>query len=45
MYDADIRAEYDAMIKQVDTIAEMAKIRKSMHFYTDDIEWTDAGMS
>ena len=45
VYDDDIRAEYDAMSKQISTIAEMAKISKSMHFYTDDIEWTDAGMS
>ena len=45
VYDTDIRAEYDAMSKQVYTIAEMAKIHKSMHYYTDDIVETDAGMS
>ena len=45
VYDADIRAEYDAMNKQITRIAEMAKIHKSMHFYTDDIVETDAGMS
>ena len=45
MYDADIRAEYDAMSKQIEEIAEMARIRKSLHFYTDDIVETDAGMS
>ena len=45
VYDADIRAEYDAMSKQIGTIAEMAKISRSMHFYTDDIVSTDAGMS
>lgn len=45
MYDTDIRAEYDAMSKQIEEIAEMAKIHKSMHFYTDDIVDTDPGMS
>ena len=45
VYDADIRAEYDAMSKQIGTIAEMARIRKSLHFYTEDIIETDAGMS
>ena len=45
VYDAEIRAEYDAMSKQISTIAEMARIRKSLHFYTDDIVETDAGMS
>ena len=45
VYDADIRAEYDAMNKQIEGIAEMAKIHRSMHFYTDDIVETDAGMS
>lgn len=45
VYDTDSRAEYDAMRKQIGTIAEMAKISKSMHFYTDDIEQTDAGRS
>jgi hypothetical protein len=45
VYDADIRAEYDAMSKQIGAIAEMAKISRSMHFYTDDIVSTDAGMS
>ena len=38
VYNADIRAEYDAMSKQIAAIAEMAKISRSMHFYTDDIE-------
>jgi hypothetical protein len=33
------------MSKQISTIAEMAKISKSMHYYTDDIVETDAGMS
>ena len=45
MYDADIRAEYDAMSKQIEEIAEMAKIHKSMLFYTDGIESIDPGMS
>ena len=45
VYEAEIRAEYDAMSKQIGTIAEMARIRKSLHFYTDDIMETDAGMS
>ncbi len=45
VYDDDIRAEYDAMNKQISGIAEMAKIHKSMHFYTDEIESTDPGMS
>ena len=45
VYDADIRAEYDAMSKQIEEIAEMARIRKSLHFHTDDIVETDAGMS
>lgn len=45
VYDADIRAEYDAMNKQIEEIAGMAKIHRSMHFYTDDIVETDAGMS
>ena len=45
VYEAEIRAEYDAMSKQIGTIAEMARIRKSLHFYTDDIIETDAGMS
>ena len=45
VYDDDIRAEYDAMNKQIAGIAEMAKIHRSMHFYTDDIVETDAGMS
>lgn len=45
VYDTDIRAEYDAMSKQIEEIAEMAKIHKSMHFYTDDIVETDPGMS
>ena len=41
----EIRAEYDAMSGQIDEIAESAKISESMHFYTDGIEWTDAGKS
>ena len=45
VYDAAIRAEYDGMSKQISQIAGMAKISKSMHFYTDGIEHTDAGMS
>ena len=45
VYDVDIRAEYDAMNKQIEGIAEMAKIHRSMHFYTDGIESTDPGMS
>ena len=45
VYDDDIRAEYDSMNKQICTIAEMAKIHRSMHYYTDDIVETDAGMS
>ena len=45
VYDPVIRAEYDEMHRQISHIAEMAKISKSMHFYTDDIVSTDAGMS
>ena len=45
VYDADIRAEYDEMSKQIRQIAEMAKISRSMHYYTEGIESTDAGMS
>ena len=45
VYDADIRAEYDAMNKQIEEITGMAKIHRSMHFYTDGIESTDPGMS
>ena len=45
VYDADIRAEYDAMSRQIAGITEMAKIQRSMHFYTDGIESTDPGMS
>ena len=45
MYDPVIRAEYDEMHRQISQIAEMAKISKSMYFYTDDIVSTDAGMS
>ena len=41
----EIRAEYDAMSGQIDEIAESSKISESMHFYTDGIEWTDAGKS
>jgi len=33
------------MSKQIAGIAEMAKIQRSMHFYTDGIESTDPGMS
>ena len=45
VYDPVIRAEYDEMHRQISQIAEMAKISKSMYFYTDDIVSTDAGMS
>ncbi len=45
VYDADIRAEYDEMSRQIGQIAETAKIARSMHFYTEGIESTDAGMS
>lgn len=45
VYDDGIRAEYDAMHKQIGRIAETAKISKSMHFYTEGIEHTDPGMS
>ena len=45
MYDPDIRAEYDGMHRQICRIAETAKISKSMHFYTEGMESTDAGMS
>jgi len=45
VYDDDIRAEYDAMNKQIAGIAEMAKIHRSMHFYPEGIESTDPGMS
>ncbi len=45
VYDPAIRAEYDAMHGQIGSIAEMAKISRSMRFYTEGIESTDAGMS
>lgn len=45
MDDEAIRAEYDEMHSQVDEIAEMARISRSMLYYTDGIESTDAGMS
>ena len=45
VYDDDIRAEYDAMNKQIAGIAEMAKIHRSMYFYPEGIESTDPGMS
>ena len=45
VYDPDIRAEYDGMHRQICRIAETAKISKSMHFYTEGMESTDAGMS
>ena len=43
--EATIKTEYDEMYSQISTVVEMAKISKSMHFYTDDIVSTDAGMS
>ena len=45
MEDEAIRAEYDAMMADIDTIAEMARIAPSLMFYTDNLESTDAGMS
>ena len=43
--DPEIREEYGEMSGEIDLIADMAQIRKSMHFYTDGIESTDPGMS
>lgn len=43
--DAEIRAEYDEMAGQTDLIVEKAKIKRNMRFYTEGLEWTDAGMS
>ena len=43
--DADIRAEYDEMAGQISLIVEKAKIEPNMSFYTEGVEWTDAGMS
>ena len=43
--DADIQAEYDEMAGQTGAIVEKAKIKPNMSFYTDGLEWTDAGMS
>lgn len=43
--DAAVRAEYDEMHAQVDEIVEMARISRSMRYYTDDVVTTDAGMS
>lgn len=43
--DPEIREEYGEMFGEIDLIADMAQIRKSMHFYTDGIESTDPGMS
>jgi len=45
MDDEDIRAEYDAMSGRIDEVVDMARFAPSMHFYTDDIVETDAGMS
>lgn len=45
VYDPDVRAEYDEMHGQIPGIAQMARISRSMHFYTEGIESTDAGMS
>ena len=45
MEDAAIRAEYDEMHSQIDEIVEMARISRSMHYYTDGIEYTDSGRS
>jgi len=43
--DPDIWAAYDAMASRIDEVVEKAKISRSMHFYTEDVEWTDAGIS
>jgi len=43
--DEAIRTEYDSMSAQIGEIVEMARISRSMHFYTEGIESTDAGMS
>ncbi len=45
MEDEAIRAEYDEMSGRIDEVAEMARFAPSLHFYTDDIVETDAGMS
>lgn len=45
MEDEAIRAEYDEMHSQIDEIVEMARISRSMHYYTDGIEYTDSGRS
>ena len=45
MDDEAIRAEYDEMHGQIDEIVEMARFSKSMHYYTEGIEWTDSGRS
>ena len=45
VYDADVRAEYDNMCKQIPLIVEKAKIARSMLYYTEGIESTDTGMS
>jgi len=37
----DIRAEYDRMIGEMDLVVEKASIRKSILFYTEDLEIED----
>ena len=42
----EIMSEYNHMAEEIQpVVVEMAKIRRSMEFYTDGIESTDAGMS
>ena len=43
--DDAVRAEYDGMADQIDTVAAMARIRPSLSFHTEGLESTDAGMS
>ena len=46
MEDEAIRAEYDEMHGQIDSIVEKAQIKKNSHFYPEIIEgWTDSGRS
>ena len=43
--DPGIMADYDELAKDVEAIAEMARIAPSLSFYTDGLVSTDAGMS
>ena len=43
--DEAVRAEYDEMAGDIPDIVELARIAPNMEFYTEGVEYTDAGMS